>query len=226
MINLPRVNDIRQHFKDALADGIYTTDKTGVKTLELCGTSFFADEEAIFGEVNRAYVKAELAWYDSKSLNVNDIPGGPPKIWKQVATQDGWINSNYGWCIYSDYNHKQYNAARNELIANRNSRRAVMIYTRPTMHEDYCEDGCSDFMCTNVVQYLIRGNKLHAIVQMRSNDVIFGYKNDRAWQFEVQNRLLKDINELADETYQLGDLIWHVGSLHVYERHFPLIDIV
>ena len=121
-------------------------------------------------------------------------------------------------------NHKQYVSARNELIANRNSRRATMIYTRPTMHKDYCEDGCSDFMCTNAVQYLIRGNKLHAIVQMRSNDVIFGYKNDRAWQFEVQNRLLKDINALSDEKYQLGDLIWHVGSLHVYERHFPLIN--
>ena len=99
-----------------------------------------------------------------------------------------------------------------------------MIYTRPTMHKDYCEDGCSDFMCTNAVQYLIRGNKLHAIVQMRSNDAWAGYRNDRAWQFEVQNRLLKDINALSDEKYQLGDLIWHVGSLHVYSRQFYLVD--
>ena len=46
MMTLPRVNDIRQHFKDALTNGVYTTDKSGVKTLELCGASFFADEEA------------------------------------------------------------------------------------------------------------------------------------------------------------------------------------
>jgi thymidylate synthase len=224
MLNLPRVNDIRQHFKDALTNGAYVTDKSGVKTLELCGASFFADEEAIFGKPNYEYINAELQWYDSRSLNVNDIPGGAPKIWKQVATKDGRINSNYGWCIYSETNYKQYNSARNELIANPNSRRAIMIYTRPTMHKHYCEDGCSDFMCTNAVQYLIRGNKLHALVQMRSNDVVFGYKNDRAWQYIVQTRLLRDLNILGENNYEMGDLIWHVASLHVYERHFPLIN--
>lgn len=224
MLNLPRVNDIRQHFKDALTNGAYVTDKSGVKTLELCGASFFADEEAIFGKLNYEYINAELQWYDSQSLNVNDIPGGAPKIWKQVATKDGWINSNYGWCIYSETNYKQYNSARNELIANPNSRRAIMIYTRPEMHQHYCKDGCSDFMCTNAVQYLIRDNKLHAIVQMRSNDVVFGYKNDRAWQYIVQTRLLQDLNTLGENNYEMGDLIWHVGSLHVYERHFTLIN--
>ena len=224
MLNLPRVNDIRQHFKDALTNGAYVTDKSGVKTLELCGASFFADEEAIFGKLNYDYINAELQWYDSQSLNVNDIPGGAPKIWKQVATKDGRINSNYGWCIYSETNCKQFASARNELIANPNSRRATMIYTRPTMHKDYCEDSGSDFMCTNAVQYLIRENKLHAIVQMRSNDVVFGYKNDRAWQHIVQTRLLQDLNELGENNYEMGDLIWHVASLHVYERHFALIN--
>lgn len=218
-----QVKDIRQYFRDALARGEFVTDKTGVKTLELIGASFIANEPSIFGEVNWDYVGREIAWYDSLSLKVADIPGGAPKIWQQVASKDGEINSNYGWCIYSEANHKQYWSVLLELLANPNSRRAVMIYTRPTMHKDYSRDGMSDFMCTNTVQYLIRQDKVHAVVQMRSNDVVFGYKNDRAWQSEVLNRLIADLNQKGDNNYSAGNIIWNVGSLHVYERHFNLI---
>jgi len=222
MINLPRVKDIRQYFRDELAAGRFVTDKTGVKTIEMIGANFIADEEAIFGKVTE-YADREVQWYDSLSLKVDDIPGGAPQIWKHVASTKGEINSNYGWCVYSSQNHKQYWSTLLELLSNPNSRRAIMIYTRPTMHQDYCKDGMSDFMCTNAVQYLIRDNKLHAVVQMRSNDVLFGYKNDRYWQSIVQDRLLQDLNIKSEENYQKGDIIWNVGSLHVYERHFNFL---
>lgn len=218
------VQNIRDHFRSELRNQRFVTDKTGVKTLELIGASFIANESAIFGDVNWDYVEREIAWYDSMSLKVADIPGGPPQIWQQVASQKGEINSNYGWCIYSEKNFKQYWSVMLELLAHPNSRRAVMIYTRPTMHMDYNRDGMSDFMCTNAVQYLIRDNRLYCVVQMRSNDVVFGYKNDRAWQKEVQMRLLEDLNTKGDNSYEPGDIIWNVGSLHVYERHFKFIE--
>lgn len=224
MLNLLQVKDIREYFRGEHAAKRYVTDKTGVKTLELVGASFIADEPAVFGVVNHDYVERECQWYDSMSLSVSDIPGGAPKIWQQVASSKGEINSNYGWMIYSEQNHKQYWSTLLELLAHPNSRRAVMIYTRPTMHTDYCRDGMSDFCCTNAVQYLIRDSKLHVVVQMRSNDLIFGYKNDRAWQVEVQSRLLKDLNLKGENAYTAGDIIWNVGSLHVYQRHFDLIN--
>ena len=224
MLNLLHVKDIREYFRGEHAAKRYVTDKTGVKTLELVGASFIADEPAVFGVVNHDYVERECQWYDSMSLSVSDIPGGAPKIWQQVASSKGEINSNYGWMIYSEQNHKQYWSTLLELLAHPNSRRAVMIYTRPTMHTDYCRDGMSDFCCTNAVQYLIRDSKLHVVVQMRSCDLIFGYKNDRAWQVEVQSRLLKDLNLKGENAYTAGDIIWNVGSLHVYERHFDLIN--
>ena len=93
-----------------------------------------------------------------------------------------------------------------------------MIYTRPTMWEDYKQDGMSDFMCTNAVQYMIRDDQLVAIVQMRSNDVVFGYRNDFAWQNHVANQLSKD---LRLKTWP--KIIWNVGNLHVYERHFDMV---
>lgn len=224
--------DIRERLKALLAAGIFTsvnreatmTELTGSTTIELINANFIADEESIFGTVNREYVEREEAWYNSQSLNVNDIPGGAPAVWKAVADPDGFINSNYGWCIYSDANHAQYEHALSELIANRESRRAVTIYTRPSMWSDYNKNGRSDFMCTNAVQYLVRDGAVHSIVQMRSNDAVFGYKNDRAWQLHVLEKMTADLNSACGTNYKVGNLYWNAGSLHVYARHFHLVD--
>ena len=212
-----KVHDIREAFKAKLASEDFVIDKTGSKMLEMVGASFTADEPSIFGTVNQDYVERELAWYMSMSLNVNDIPGGPPAIWKQVADKNGYINSNYGWCIFSKDNNFQFNNVVNVLSEHPNSRRAVMIYTNPRMWYKYNENGRSDFMCTNVVQYMIRKGELHAVVQMRSNDVVFGYKNDYAWQEFVLDNLCANLN------VKHGSITWQVGSLHVYERHFHLV---
>src|ERR1035437_6758076 len=250
-MNLNTVNDVRATFKELLREKIFTsvnrestmTELVGSTTIEIVNANFIADEDAIFGSVNRDYVKREEAWYNSMSLNVNDIPGGAPAVWKAVADKDGFINSNYGWAIYSPengiaghgYESSQYLQVVNELIKNPESRRAVMIYTRPSMWLEYNYNGRSDFMCTNAVQYLIREGAVHAVVQMRSNDAIFGFKNDKAWQQHVLENVTDDLNahrkaELHSVRkafrypYSVGNLYWNSGSLHVYARHFHLID--
>jgi len=217
------VKDIREKLRSKLINEEFVTDKTGVKTIEIMAESFIADEDAIFGQVNWDYVQRELDWYKSMSLNVNDIPGGkqeanPPQIWVSVGDSKGNINSNYGWAIWHNDNCNQYDHCVRELMNNKDSRRAIMIYTRPQMWYDYNYDGRSDFMCTNAVQYLVRNDKVHAIVQMRSNDAIFGYKNDRAWKEHVLCAVAQDTG------YAPGDIIWNAGSLHVYERHFHLVE--
>jgi len=218
MLHRNYVKNIREEFQYLKSQELYVTDKTGVKMLEIRGASFIADEASIFGTVNYEYVERELEWYKSMSLSVNDIPGGPPAIWKQVACADGMINSNYGWCIWSKQNGSQYDNVVAELRANPESRRATMIYTRPSMWVDYRNNGRSDFMCTNAVQYMVRYGKLIAVVQMRSNDVVFGYKNDYAWQVHVHEQLANDLGVIP------GEIHWNVGSLHVYERHFNLVS--
>jgi len=217
------IKDIRAYFISALQNEEYVEDKTGVKTLDLVGASFLADAPAIFGTPNKEYISREIEWYKTQSLNVEDIPGETPAIWKSISSASGKINSNYGYLIGSEENFNQYQKVLRQLLSDRQSRRAVMIYQRPSMHEDFCVDGMSDFICTNAVQYLIRGNKVNAVVQMRSNDVIFGYRNDYAWQLHVLQNLVADINRLGNADYTVGDIIWQVGSLHVYERHFKFV---
>lgn len=212
------VESVRSWFRELKSQASFVDDKTGCRVLEVVGATFIADESTIFGKVNEGYVERELEWYYSKSLNVNDIPGGAPTTWKQCATPDGFINSNYGNLVWSDENHKQYVNVAQELANNPDSRRAVMIYTRPSMWNEYNRDGMSDFICTNAVQYLIRGSELIAIVQMRSNDVWAGFRNDKAWQDHVHQKLANDLG------YHVGPMVWHAGSLHCYERNFYLID--
>lgn len=229
-----RVADVRARFTDILLNECFVVDKTGVKMLEIGGASFIADENRIFGEVNEDYVKREIEWYESMSRNVNDIPGGPPKIWEQVSSKEiipelnsertGFINSNYGHLLYSAENEYQWYNVVNELKKNPFSRRAVAVYNRPSIHTDYNKGGMSDFICTNAVQYLIRDGFLDAIVQMRSNDVTYGYKNDYAWQKHVRDNMIKTLNMNRTSPLIEGYIMWQVGSLHVYERDFYLVD--
>lgn len=211
------VASVRVWFRELKERNEHVVDKTGCKMLEVVGATFLADESAIFGSVNRDYVSREIEWYRSMSLNVNDIPGGAPAAWKACADARGMINSNYGHLIWSDENHNQYDHVLAELKQAPESRRAEMVYTRPSIWKEYNVGGRSDFICTDAVQYFIRDGALIADVRMRSNDVIYGYKNDKAWQDHVHARLASDL------AVPVGPMIWHAGSLHVYNRHFDLI---
>lgn len=219
---LPKVADIRNVFLEKYKNKEFVTDKTGVKTLELIGVSFIADEEAIFGELNREYAQKEVQWYLSQSLNVYDMPN-PPKIWREVCDKDGYINSNYGWVIFSEENGYQYKHCVRELRRNKNTRRAMMIYTRPSMQWEYNTNGRSDFICTNSVQVLIRNDRLYYVINQRSSDAVFGYKNDIYWAKFVQNMLVTELKQDYQEL-KPGEVILQAGSLHVYERHFKFLD--
>ena len=214
------VSDIRQFFIDELNDGAFTVDRSGQKTIELVGASFLADEPAIFGTINKDYVDAELRWYESESTNIYDIyedEKDPPQAWQYSANRHGEINSNYGYLIWNNRFHCQYERALEELEENPDSRRAIMIYNRPDIWMEYNNNGKNDFICTNAVCYYIRNEELQAVVQMRSNDVVFGYKNDFAWQQYVLDSLANDLG------IQPGFITWQVQNLHVYERHFHLV---
>ncbi len=215
---MQNVADIRAKLIQKYKDQDFVIDKTGVKTIEVIGESFIADEDWIIRKPNYEYIERELKWYKSQSLYVDDIPGETPAIWKQVSSDLGEINSNYGYLIWHEENHNQYDNVLKELKANPNSRRAVMIYNRPSMHEDYKRDGMSDFICTYANTFLIRDGKLISHYLMRSNDAVFGYDNDIHWAMHVQKQLASDLG------VECGDIIWTATNLHVYERHFKFIE--
>ena len=205
------VEDIKELFRNMKSLGI----KRG-NTIELQGASFIADQPTIFGERNEDYIRAEIEWYESCDRSVDklfNIYGRSVAIWDAVKDKDGNVNSNYGYCIHAKERGWQYLNCVEALRKDPNTRQAVMIYMPTNMHQI----AGKDFTCTYSHQYFNNDGVLDVHVYMRSNDVIFGYNNDRAWALHVQEKLARDVNLIA------GNIYWHCGSLHVYDRHWDLI---
>lgn len=214
------ITEIREQFAQ-----LYRRHESGQKvevagTLEIIGSSITVDptEDTIFGAVNWDYVSRELQWYGSQSLSVNDIPGGPPKIWRDVAASDGTILSNYGYLLLSASNGDQFKHVVEHLRREPEGRRAVAVYTNPFVHDRWNEDGRRDFICTNTVGYYLRDGRLNVIVNMRSNDAVHGFRNDLAWQRYAQELVCDEIDAMP------GTIIWQAASLHIYQRHYRLIE--
>ena len=223
-----KTEDIKNLLIEKYTNQEFRITKTGVKTIELQGIQFEADKDSIIRKPNYDYADREIQWYKSQSLNVNDIPGGAPTIWKQCADVNGDINSNYGWMIYSKENGSQYNNCIWQLVNDPATREACMIYNRPSMHVDATSNHKHDFCCTYAVQCFlnVEGNeyKLDYIVYQRSCDAVFGYNNDVLWHMHVRDRMLKDLSERLGINIKRGIINYNCGSLHVYERHFKFLE--
>ena len=156
------------------------------KTLEIQNAHFEVDKPWIVRKPNYEYYIKEQKWYYSQSLNVNDIEGDVPKMWKTCATPLGYINSNYGWCVFSKDNGEQYKNCMQHLIDDPHTREAIMIYNRPSMQQEYNKDGMHDFMCCQNVQYFVNdyddeNDILDCIVNFRSNDAAAGNGYPEQW---------------------------------------------
>ena len=232
---LMKTNDIFDLFKEKYRNRDYRIIGNKVqqsKTIEIQNVQFEVDKPWIVREPNYEYFKREFEWYKSQSLNVNDIPGGAPIMWKTCATSLGYINSNYGWMIWSKDNGYQFDNCFMKLLNDPHTREACMIYNRPSMQEEYKKDGMHDFCCTYAVQCFLNedidNKNLHLkyIVYMRSNDAVYGFDNDALWHQNVQLMLAEKLSakEALNTDIVCDNIIWNAGSLHIYERHFKFLE--
>lgn len=214
-MNLPKTDDIRQEFLNLYKSN--SVNEEGL--LELVGVSFIADEFEMFGETSMDYAMREHKWYMSQSLSVHDIEYPIPTIWSNIADKNGLINSNYGFLAFSEENGNQFKNAVKSLKQKSASRQAIMIYTRPSIHTDAFIDGRQDFICTNTQQFMLRNNKLDIIVNQRSCDAIYGFRYDMRWAYYLLKRAALEL-----EGVEVGNVILQTGSIHIYPRHFKLLE--
>jgi thymidylate synthase len=124
--------------------------------------------------------------------------------------------------VFGEKYHDQFVKVIAELINNPDSRRAQLIYNRPSIWHEYNENKKSDFICTNAQTFYIRNNQLHMVSQMRSQDVVHGYRNDIAWAKYLQNYAIEHLKRYYPDL-TAGTIYWQVMNLHVYEQHFHLV---
>lgn len=168
---------------------------------------------------NEEYLKKELDWYLSQSLR----PPEGVKVWQQVKSKHGFVNSNYGYLIFSKGNCEQFQHAMQALIADPGTRQAVLVYNRPSMHEDWNKDGMHDFVCTFFQQFFIREGKLECVTVMRSNDCVFGTFNDVPWFEWVYNNMLGALG-VRGVKLKKGQLRFIASSFHCYQRHYGVLE--
>lgn len=149
------------------------------------------------------------------------------KIWQEVSGTNGQINSNYGWCVFHPDNgsagKSQFQHVVETLKRHKESRQALIIYTRPTMHTDSKREGMSDFLCTISNQFFIRDNRLHMIYNMKGQDGVFGIYHNYPWACYVYQKMLKALKQIYPEL-EYGFIKFFVGSFHIYERHFKKLQ--
>lgn len=221
---------LKKLFIEKLKEGDFREYSNGTKTIELQNVVLKPESDFILREPNYDYARREIEWYKSMSLNVNDIPGSVPMIWQSVSDDEGFINSNYGWCIYSKENGEQFDNCIKALETEMCTRNAVMIYTRPSMHTDFSTNGMHDFMCTHYVHCFLNKDRqtgkitLKYIIYQRSCDAVFGFNNDYQWHKHVYSEMVSKLKEKYPSIDSGNeDITFNFGSIHVYERHFKYL---
>lgn len=180
--------------------------------------SFDTDDQLLMNfpsrKLNLGYLATEMMWY-LRADNADASICEHAEIWKRLS-QTGKLQSNYGEYIFAE---GQLARCVETLTRDPDSRQACIMILRG---ESYAGNA-ADIPCTLGMQFLIRDDALELIVTMRSQDVIFGAGSDWpifAWTQELCCALLRNVfPELL-----LGRMHYNVGSLHVYERHFQMVE--
>lgn len=167
------------------------------------------------------YIAAEFLWY---FMGRNDVEwiSKYAKFWEHIQNPDGTVNSSYGNLLFTRKNEhglSQYEWALQSLVKDKDTRQAVLHFNLP-VHQSFDN---KDFVCTMYGIFQIRDNRLNFTIHMRSNDAILGLPTDIAFFATLQMQML---NHLKDNypTLELGTYTHIANSLHIYERHFDIVD--
>lgn len=100
---------------------------------------------------------------------------------------------------------------RRLLVADPMSRRVVGVIFDPQL--DFVDS--RDIPCNNWISWLIRDNKLHLNIAIRSNDAMWGFSGINAFEFSVLHEMLAFWLNVT-----VGDMTFLATSYHLYERHY------
>lgn len=159
------------------------------------------------------YAAAECMWYLSGTDRTEWLEQFAPQYAR--FTDDHVAYGAYGKRLFGSGPHDNLLALAVQELRGKPSSRQVVI----DLHEPRDLYGAvlrkqKDIPCTLSVQLLLRQDKLHMIVTMRSNDVWLGMPYDVFWWCT----LLKILScELGCE---VGEYHHRAGSMHLYERNY------
>tara|TARA_R110002020_G_scaffold253036_1_gene466792 strand:- start:328 stop:957 length:630 start_codon:yes stop_codon:yes gene_type:complete len=158
-----------------------------------------------FRNWNKNYADYEWQWYLSGDPSAIEISKRAP-IWKSHMDEEGNVQSNYGW-QWNRYS--QLDRIIDILHADKHSRQAVLSFYDGKEVSEYAYDT----PCTNTVHFQIVNKKLCMTVNMRSNDIWFGFCNDQYCFSKLQELVAKELNVKVGWYYHFA------SNIHLYKKN-------
>jgi thymidylate synthase len=176
---------------------------------EFVPTNWFVNYRCL--PINKEYIQKELQWY-IKGDRFDKSITAHASMWQDLIQPDGGINSNYGQYVFNGYTTAYI---LQTFAKDPTSRRAIINIHQP----EHNRVSSTDIPCTVSLQFLIRnGGQLALIVTMRSQDAVYGLRNDLP-AFQMFKLHYADLLGLVP-----GMLYLNIGSFHVYEKHFEKLS--
>ena len=166
--------------------------------------------------LNIDYLKKEFLWYlkgDRFDASITEHA----KLWREIMNKDGSFNSNYGQYVFGEQ--KQFDQIIKLLRERKNSKRASILL----LTKDHVSSDTNDVPCTYALNFRIRNNKLNMTVHMRSQDAIYGLGNDIPTFSFIHEMMYNALREFYPDI-EYGRYHHFVDSLHVYEKHWPMLE--
>lgn len=221
--------------KEILEHG-YSSEGTGVRTrwedgteanyISIVGVSNKYDVEKEFPMItlrnNTNTVKRaidEILWiWQKKSNKVSDLNS---HIWDQWAGEDGTIGKAYGYQLAKKYEFKTKEGMQTldqvdymlYLLKHDPASRRIMtnIFDFGDLKDMNLEP------CAFGTQWLVKGAKLHLILNQRSQDMLAA-NGWNTMQYAALQCMVAQCVGLKP-----GTLTHNIGDCHIYDRHVPLI---
>ena len=177
-----------------------------------------AEEFPIFTlrPTNLRNVIDEILWiWQKKSNNVNELNS---HIWDEWADVNGSIGKAYGYQLsvknnYPEGEMDQVDRVLFDLKNNPYSRRIMTnIYNFEDLHE------MNLYPCAYSMTFNVTGNKLNAILNQRSQDVLVA-NNWNVVQYAILMHMFAQVSG-----FEVGELVHVIADAHIYDRHIPIIE--
>ncbi len=162
----------------------------------------------------------EILWiWQKKSNKISDLNS---HIWDQWAGEDGTIGKAYGYQLGKKYQFKTKDGIKEMdqvdyllyLLKNDPSSRRML--TNLFNHEELKDMNLEP--CAFGTQWLVKGGKLHLILNQRSQDMLAA----NGWNVMQYSALLCMFAQVAG--LEVGTLTHNIGDCHIYDRHIPLVE--
>ncbi len=158
----------------------------------------------------------EILWiWQKKSNNIKDLGS---HIWDSWADETGSIGKAYGYqlSVKHRYPEGEFDQVDRVLFDLKNNPLSRRIMTNIYNHHDLSEMGL--YPCAYSVTFNVTGNKLNAILNQRSQDMLVA-NNWNVCQYAVLVHMIAQVSG-----FEVGELVHVVADAHIYDRHIPLVE--